>query len=276
MSRRRLIRSFAVANLEDPPVTIPTSTKVKKRKRTTGNTTSEGDDTPEALQSPPKSKRDRTAARREPVSSDVGTGNPKPVTVRGKILPPRSPQPGRTKRNTHPGMIDASRPRKTSAEVAAAAKRQANLQRQADEFERKRVETLAEMELQEELDDEAKERSIIRNRADAIRLDDAEDVEMRSEDGENNGPSVAEADSELSSQDDKAAAEGNVQAPKRKQVWLFRVHTITNTMADTVQQRRKKAARGETRATVDRVKATLRAAGKKGVVEHQDQTMRYA
>jgi hypothetical protein len=101
--------------------------------------------------------------------------------------------------------------------VAAAAKHKADLQQRADEFERKRLETLAEMELQEELDDEAEEHSVVRKRGEASSLDDVEDLEMQLENGEEKGASVAEADSELSSEDDEAVPEGK-GATKQKQV----------------------------------------------------------
>jgi hypothetical protein len=115
-------------------------------------------------------------------------------------------------------MIDASRPKRTSAEVAVATKSRADLQRQADELEQKRRETLAKMELQEERDEEAEENAIIRNRGDASRLDDPEDVDMHSADGADKVPIVADAGSEFpSSEDDKARPD----APKRKQVRLF-------------------------------------------------------
>jgi len=156
---RRLTRTYAVANLEDLPVTIPTSAKENKRKHTADDTASEGDDTPEVIQSPPKLKCGRPPAKKkvpenlevtpltittstkenkqkrtpddvasegddteipqsppkpkhgrptkkkaaeiaasivgnEPVSNVAGTGDPKPVIVRGKVLPPRLPQPG--------------------------------------------------------------------------------------------------------------------------------------------------------------------------------------
>jgi hypothetical protein len=90
---------------------------------------------------------------------------------------------GQTNRNTHPGIIAALKPKRSSAEVAAAAKRKANLQRQANELEQRQIETLAEMELQEELDEEAEEYFVVRKWAEASSLDNAEDVEMQPEDG---------------------------------------------------------------------------------------------
>jgi hypothetical protein len=214
-------KTKAPDNLEVPSVPIAKSAKVIKRKRTADDTADEGDDTPKALQSPSKEKRGRPPAKKkameiepkagkEPANSDAGTGNPEPLIWRGKVLPPRSPQAERVNRNTHPGVIAASKPKRTSAEVAAAVKRKADLQRQADELERRRIETLAEMELQEELDEEAEEYSVVRKQ-----LDD-EDVEMQPGDGEGEGASVGE----LAEGDHETDGEGKV-APKRKQVYIF-------------------------------------------------------
>jgi len=60
-------------------------------------------------------------------------------------------------------------------------------------LEQQHIETLAEMELKEELNDKAKEHSIVRKLADACGLDGVDDVEMRSND--DGDISVADADS---------------------------------------------------------------------------------
>jgi len=107
-------------------------------------------------------------------------------------------------------VIAAPRAKKTSGEVAAAAKCKADLQHQADELEQQHIETLAEMDLEEELDDKAEEHSIVRKLADAYGLDGVDDVEMWSD---NNGDiSVADADSHqaLESDSDEAVAENKV------------------------------------------------------------------
>lgn len=80
-------------------------------------------------------------------------------------------------------------------------------------MEQRQIETLAEMELQEELDEEAEEYFVVRKRAEASSLDDAEDVKMQPEDGEEKGSSVDEADIELSDKDDETEVKGKV-APK--------------------------------------------------------------
>ena len=243
---RRLTRSYAIANLEDIPVTNPTSTKEKKRKRKriADDTASEGDDKasggddnqcpPETPK--PKGGRPRAPAKKkppklvapkvgkEPVVNAAGPGaGTKPQTVKGKVLPPRSPQPGRTNRNTNPSLITAPRAKKTSAEVTAAAKRKADLQKQANELERQRIQTLTEIELQEELENEAEECAVVKKLADASGLDGVEDVEMRSDDLDGDAY-VVDADHEQASESD---GDGSVTekeaAPKRIQVCLFRV-----------------------------------------------------
>jgi len=145
---RRLTCSYTIANLEDTPVTNPASTKEKKRKHTADDTASEGGDKAfggDNNQCPlvmPKPKRGRPRAPakikppklvapkvgKEPFGNAAGPGaGTKPKTVKGKVLPPRSPQLGRTNRNTNPSLIAAPRAKKASAEVAAAAKHKADL-----------------------------------------------------------------------------------------------------------------------------------------------------
>jgi hypothetical protein len=55
-----------------------------------------------------------------------------------------------------------SKPKKTSAEVAAVVEHKAALQKQVDDLEQKCIETLTEMELQEVLKEEAEEHAVIR------------------------------------------------------------------------------------------------------------------
>ena len=95
-----------------------------------------------------------------------GAQGPKPVRVRGKPLPLRSPLPGRTNRNTHPGLIVKPKTKRTTEEVTAAARRKADIQARVDELERQRVQAVAEMDLQQELDEEADNRSVVRHFAD--------------------------------------------------------------------------------------------------------------
>jgi len=54
-----------------------------------------------------------------------------------------------------------AKPKQTSAEVTAATKRKAALQHQADELEQKKIDTLAKMELEEELVQEEEECTVV-------------------------------------------------------------------------------------------------------------------
>ena len=80
--------------------------------------------------------------------------------------------------------------------MGAATERKANLQRQVEELERRRIEMLAEMELQEELQEEEEENAVIKRLADSNSLDNAEDVNMQSEDGGNSDTISVHAGSE--------------------------------------------------------------------------------
>jgi hypothetical protein len=259
----QLTRSYAASDLEVLPDHFPRSMRVNTQKRTADDAASESDT--EIICTPPRPKRIRPSTKKkaaqteapnvgmpEPVSGDEG---PKTITVRGKALPRRPPQPGRTNRNNHPGMIVASRPKRTREEVAAVAKRKADLQQEVEEAERKRVDAIARMELQDEDDEEARERSIIRKWAGPSGPDDPEaypeDVEMQSGDEENaSADKTDSASSDSDSVDDKAVAEDSEKvAPKRKQVMLFYVQNITSTITDAMQNataKEKTPERGDT------------------------------
>ncbi|KAH9956764.1 hypothetical protein BC827DRAFT_1270683 [Russula dissimulans] len=219
-------RINAIANQEGPSATIPESAK---RKCTTEDTASEakkkalenleappGDDSADAIQGPPKPRRGHPPAKTkvpENLEDLLATIPASSKKIKWKC----------TANDTESETDDTP---------------------EADEFEQMQIETLAEMELQEELDEEAAERSVVRKQAEASSLDDAEDVK---EGGEDKGTSTNKANSELP--DDETEAEGKVE-PKGK-------------------QQKKKAARGETQAAVDKVKVSLKAAGKKKAVKLQ-------
>jgi response regulator of citrate/malate metabolism len=103
--------------------------------------------------------------------------------------------------------------KRTSEEVTAATERKAALQRQADELEQKRIDTLVEMELEEE----EEERTVVRKLAHADSLDDVEDVVMQSEDEEDKGTSVTEEIVEFSASEEEAkVVKAKTIAPKKK------------------------------------------------------------
>ncbi|KAF8488593.1 hypothetical protein F5888DRAFT_1809552 [Russula emetica] len=151
-----------------------------------------------------------------------------PTLVNRKVVPPRSPLPSRATPPVHPGAPDMSKPRRTSTEVTAGAKRKAALQ------------------LQEELADEEEERTVVRQQAQSDGLDNTKDVFMQSEDDENAG---GKSDSDAEEILELSTSEEDPQTLKAKKV----LH----------RRSQKKPNRGETRAAVDSVKAKLKAADKK-------------
>jgi hypothetical protein len=221
---RRVVRTYAVANLKDKDEVMAASAKEKKREHPAVDTESDEDNGPDVPKSPPKPKRGRPPGKAKvtktvapkgdmaSTASVTGTQDPKPVMVRGKILPQRSPLPTRMNRNTHPGAVSKPRAKRTSAEVTAVAKHKAALQQRIVELEQQRIEALAEMELQEELDEEAEEHAVVRKTALVTSLDGAEDVEMWSKDDVSMEVPV---DSNMVSKDEEADAQ---VAPKLKQV----------------------------------------------------------
>jgi hypothetical protein len=136
-----------------------------------------------------------------------------PTDVHRKVMPPRA------KRVTNPGAPDMVKPRRTSAEVTAAAARKAALQLQADILEQQRIEMLAQMELEEEEEDEdEEERTVVRKQTPPdSRGSDIEDAIMQWGD-EDNSTSDAAKISEFSAteEDDGVKAKKvvpNVQKP---------------------------------------------------------------
>jgi hypothetical protein len=226
--RRRLTRTYGVENLEsteevmaatareqnwaelNPAAPVSSSSEAAVASPEAAVTSPEAAvASPEAAVASPEagivsSDDDDIEATTGPASSfgAAKTHDPIPVMVRGKVLSQRSPLPGRTNRNTHPGLIDMPKTKRTRAEVTTAANRKAAIQRQVDELERQHIEALAEMEVQEELDDDTNENSLIRNLID----DDTEDVNMGSTDGKAiDAPSGSEV-----FEDDEESAESQV------------------------------------------------------------------
>ncbi|KAH9974843.1 hypothetical protein BJV74DRAFT_798869 [Russula compacta] len=269
---RHSTRVNAPTNLEDTSVPIAMSTKAIKRKRTADDMASKAKKKAfENLEESPLTTPMSAMAKEQNLTTKNSSKVPKPkhgqplgTTKAAKNLKvlsvtiPTSVKDAKRKctvdnmaskgKDTFPKAKHGRPPAKkrTSAEVAAAAKHKADLQRQADELEQKWIETLAEMELKEE----AEECAVIRKWAEATSLDDADDVEMQPEDGEGGGASIDDADVELVEEDNGMDREGKV-VPKQKQ---------------------KKAVKGETQAAVDKVKASLQAVKKAQTVGDQNKT----
>jgi hypothetical protein len=209
---RRLTRTYAIANLEG---VLPLAAAQASDMET------EDED---ALDTRKGSKRRPSAADGELVKTAAHpAGARKPTVVNGKVIPPRSPLPARAKRPLNPGAPDMAKTKRTSAEVSAATERKAALQCQADKLQRQRIETLAMMELDEELEEEEEERMVVRKRAYAGSLHDVDDITTQSDDGEGMGTSIAEGMSECGAteEDDHVVKETNRAAPKPRQVCFF-------------------------------------------------------
>jgi hypothetical protein len=209
---RRLTRTYAIANLEDlDPVAAASPSDIET-------------DDEDALDTRKGPKRRRSAAGGELIKTVAPpVGARKPTIVNGKVIPPRSPLPARAKRPVNPGAPDMAKTKRTSAEVSAAAERKATLQHQADKLERRRIEMLAKMELEEELEEEEEERTVVRKRASMESLYSVDDVTTRSDDGEGTGMSIAEGMSECgdTEEDDHAVTVKNRVASKPSQVCFF-------------------------------------------------------
>lgn len=128
-----------------------------------------------------------------------------------KVVPRRSPLPDRAKRSAHPGAPDMAKPRRTSAEVAAAAEKKVDHQRRVKALQQKKVEAIAEFELQEDEDnaEEAEEYSAVRMTTYAEYVADClegtEDVTMQFYDDLQEDPSLSNlgADGEIGSEEEE-------------------------------------------------------------------------
>jgi len=105
----------------------------------------------------------------------------------------------------------------TSAQVAAAIEKKEALRRQAEALEQQRIATLAELELQEELNEEEEERAVVRNSTHNESLDDIEDIAMESDDGGDKKAMAEDAISENDPEEDEVIP-ALKRAPKKTQV----------------------------------------------------------
>ena len=139
-----------------------------------------------------------------PTGSATEEQDPKPIMVRGKILLQRLPLPGRTNRNTHPGLIAKPRAKWTAEEVATAKGCKAALLEEVHSLEQQHIIALAALELQEALDEETEDQSVVKKTAKSSVLEGK----------------VAEVpvDCEVSEDDGAGAATLPVVTPKPNQV----------------------------------------------------------
>ena len=101
------------------------------------------------------------------------------------VVPARSPLPACSNRVTNPGAPDQRRARQTSAEVAAANKAKMDLKDRLEQLERQKIEALAALEVEEELDDNEEKQASINNISDLNHLhsDDEENYIVEGEEG---------------------------------------------------------------------------------------------
>ncbi|KAH9979672.1 hypothetical protein BJV74DRAFT_780142, partial [Russula compacta] len=136
-----------------------------------------------------------------------------------------------------PGIIGKKPTRRTSAQVAADKKQADELKWSLEELAKRKVEILAEIEVQQQINDEEEERQVIRTLADMEHLEKAEEF---GNDGR---------DTEIESGDSKVDEDSGSKEVAKTQVPTQKVG------------RKKKPGKGETRAAVDVAKAEMK--GKK-------------
>jgi hypothetical protein len=106
-----------------------------------------------------------------------------------KIIP-RSPLPAR-KRALHPGAPDMVRPRRSPGQVTADNQRAKDRKRDSEKLAQKNIETLAQMDIQQEIDDREEEARAIQRLSDVERLENLE-AKTKSAGSESEGPDSAE------------------------------------------------------------------------------------
>ena len=83
--------------------------------------------------------------------TDIELSPPKPCKKR-QAVPPWLPLPNHINHVVNPGKPDAKRAKWTSAEITAAAKWKEDLRQEIEEYERQKIQMLAEIEPQEEME----------------------------------------------------------------------------------------------------------------------------
>jgi hypothetical protein len=172
-----LRRSYAVADLNvmepKPASKVIQALNSKKRKATDNGDETDplSTDGPDAPEPPPKRKPGRPKGSKNKASNqqldpktleDTGIEmSPPKASEKLNVVPPRSPLPNRINRVVNPGRPDAKRAKRTSAEVTAAAKRKEVLRQEIAEHERRKIQALAEIEMQEEMEAAEEENSMV-------------------------------------------------------------------------------------------------------------------
>ncbi|KAJ6537477.1 hypothetical protein DFH09DRAFT_1090831 [Mycena vulgaris] len=138
---------------KEPKRKVPTASRAPKVPVTDGET---------AVPSQGRKRKDPAAA----VDSDYEDSAPLKRSRKGPTIPLRSPLPDRVKRVVNPGGPDLPPSRRTSEQVAAAARRKQAALDELAELEARKMTTLAQMELEEEEESSEEESSSIKWLAD--------------------------------------------------------------------------------------------------------------
>jgi hypothetical protein len=183
----RLTCTYAIANLEGMRMPIIAPARVRRLARNAREAVPEGEGTLGTQLGPTLTTHGQPAAEDGPAETGPPHENgpavtgpphedanvvdsPAEATVpnraraarRVKVVLPRSPLPVRAKRSANPRAPDMARPKRTPGEVKAAALLKASLQRQAEDLEKRRIESVAEMEVEEEFEKEEEKRTVVR------------------------------------------------------------------------------------------------------------------
>ncbi|KAH9019945.1 hypothetical protein EDB84DRAFT_1441955 [Lactarius hengduanensis] len=164
----------------------------------------------------------------------VHTALENPRVKTKKPIAPRSPLPQRINRVVQPGKPVMPRPKRTSAEVAAALAEKAKLLRRVEELDKEKKLALAELDLDEEAQDAVEER---------IAYSESEEPQAETLD---NALEVRPVDEEGSQDEDDEPPRSEDQGSEPE------------TMPQKVKKRKKKPAKGETRKAVEDMKMNLR------------------
>lgn len=122
-------------------------------------------------------KRDRVVH-----DSEMEDNHPQPTKREKRVVVPRSPLPERVNRVSNPGAPDVPRAKRTSAEVQAAEARRQELILEMEELDKKKIQMLAELNVEQDMEDEEEERTLVRFQFPHKRPDSGEeDVEMADE-----------------------------------------------------------------------------------------------
>jgi hypothetical protein len=244
MKPRRLIRSYAIANLEAIPAPPDTGINTEEAE------TSEGDTEPDV---PAKKKRGRpVGSKNKPngapapkkaklADTDADTSLGKPP-VEKKVVASRS-QPAREKRVVNPGAPDQKWPQWSGIEVKAAADRKEQLEKELKELNERKIQAMAEIEAQEEMEHE--EEHLRASGVDVI-IDGVEDDDIQPNGLEEEDAGFVEDNEESEAEDPQALMKAKVKAPAKKSSVSSLFGPMVRVVLTHHQQRAKKPAKGET------------------------------